>query len=70
MDALLLWMGRIAGISGILLSALAVALRLTGNYWFAGFQIGTLFAGGAVAMILGCLCFAAFLAQNARTGRG
>jgi hypothetical protein len=66
MDILLIWLGRIGGIVGALLCAFAVVMRLAGNYWFGGFQVGTLLAGGAVAMIFGCLCFAAYLVQNAR----
>lgn len=66
MDISLIWLGRIAGIAGAALSAFAGVMRLTGNYWFGGFQVGTLLAGGAVAMIFGCLCFAAYLVQNTR----
>lgn len=66
MDILLLWLGRIAGIAGTLLSAFAAVERLLGNYWSAGFQVGTLFAAGAVAMLFGCLCFTAVLSGRAR----
>lgn len=66
MDVLLIWSGRIAGAVGALLSAFAIAMRLAGKYWTGGFQVGTLLAGGAVAMIFACLCFAAYLVQNAR----
>lgn len=69
MDVLLLWLGRVAGIGGTLLSAFAIAMRLAGKYWVGSFQVGTLLAAGAVAMIFGCLCFAAFLAQNVRAIR-
>jgi hypothetical protein len=69
MEVLLLWLGRAAGIAGTLLCAFAVVLRLTGKFWFAGFQTGTVLAAGAVAMIFGCLCFAAFVAQNLKAGK-
>lgn len=61
MNKLILWMGRVAGISGVLLCAVAAAMRLSGIYWFAGFQLGTLLQMGMAAMIAGCLCFLAVL---------
>ena len=57
MNNLILWIGRAAGAGGLLLCAVAVAMRLSGNYWVAGFQIGTLLQMGMTAMIAGCLCF-------------
>lgn len=68
MDNLLLWLGRIAGLGGVLLCIFAVVLRLRGTYWIASFQVGTVLAAGAVAMIFGCLCFLAYLANNAKAG--
>jgi hypothetical protein len=51
---LLLWLGRLAGVVGLLLIAIAVAVRLTGAYWLAGFQIGTVLLAGTAALIAGC----------------
>ncbi len=36
--------------------ALAVLVRLVGNYTLGGFEIGTLFLGGIAAMVAGCFC--------------
>lgn len=55
METLLLWIGRLAGGIGVLISLVAVGARLTGAFWIAGFQAGTLLQAGATAMILGCL---------------
>jgi len=65
---LILWIGRAAGVSGVLLCAAAVLMRLSGNYWFAGFQLGTLLQMGMAAMIAGCLCFLAVLTERTKSG--
>jgi hypothetical protein len=41
---------------GGLVCAIALLVRLSGNYKYAGFEIGTLFLGGTAAMVSGCLC--------------
>lgn len=69
MNNLVLWAGRFAGAGGVLLCAAAVLLRLSGRYWIAGFQIGTLLQMGMAAMIAGCLCFLAVLTERSRFGR-
>jgi hypothetical protein len=45
MDEVLLWLGRLMGVVGALVCAVAL-----------GFEIGTLFLGGTAAMVAGCLC--------------
>ncbi|MGN2391965.1 hypothetical protein [Pelomicrobium sp. G1] len=55
METLLLWVGRLAGLAGVLVCAVAVAVRLSGAYWLAGFQAGTLLLAGMAAMLMGCL---------------
>jgi hypothetical protein len=55
METSLLWIGRLAGLVGVLLSLIAVGVRLTGVFWIGGFQAGTLLQAGIAAMILGCL---------------
>ncbi|GIX28409.1 MAG: hypothetical protein KatS3mg123_2290 [Burkholderiales bacterium] len=55
METLLLWIGRLAGLAGVLVCAVAVAVRLSGAYWLAGFQAGTLLLAGMAAMLMGCL---------------
>ena len=49
-------LGRLAGIVGVLICALAVVERVGGNYLLGGFQVGTLFLAGIAAMIAGCFC--------------
>lgn len=53
-NELLMWLGRAAGWGGLLLCLGAGALRLTGQYWLAGFQVITLLQAGMAAMIAGC----------------
>ncbi len=55
METSLLWIGRLAGALGVLLSLIAVGARLAGAFWIAGFQAGTLLQAGMAAMLLGCL---------------
>lgn len=66
MNDLLLWSGRIAGLGGLLLCLFAVVVRVTGAYWVAGFQVGTLLQAGTAAMAFGALCFLAWLVEHAR----
>jgi len=54
MNDLLLWLGRIAGAAGILVCCAAGLLRLTGAYWVAGFQVGTLLLAGTALLISAC----------------
>ena len=56
MNEALLWLGRVVGIIGGIVCMLAVVVRVTGHYTYAGFEIGTLFLGGTAAMVAGCLC--------------
>jgi len=60
----LLWLGRIIGALGTLLCALSVVLRLLGNYWLAGFQVGTLLQAGSAALVFGCFCLLLHLTQR------
>jgi hypothetical protein len=57
MNDMLLWIGRIAGVVGALLCVAAIAIRIAGQYWIAGFQVGTLLLAGTAAMIGACVCF-------------
>ena len=66
MDNLLLWLGRLAGIVGVVLGAFAVVIRLQGMYAAGGFQTGTLLLGSIASMTLGCLCYVAVIAERAR----
>lgn len=66
MNVLLLWLGRAAGLGGGLLCLVALAVRATGRFWLAGFQLGTLLQAGTAAMAFAALCFLAWLVENAR----
>jgi hypothetical protein len=56
MNDILLWAGRLAGVIGIVVCALALFVRISGSYTLAGFEVGTLFLGGTAAMVAGCFC--------------
>ena len=64
MHTLLVWIGRLGGIFGVLLCAVAVLQRLRGVYNVAGFQIGTLLLGGVAAMLVGCLGYLAAIVER------
>jgi hypothetical protein len=66
-ERLLIWVGRLGGIAGVVLCAIAVLVRLRGVYSLAGFQVGTLLLAGIGAMVLGCLAYLAAIAE--RTSR-
>ncbi|MCP5158169.1 MAG: hypothetical protein H6975_01940 [Gammaproteobacteria bacterium] len=52
---MLLWIGRSAGMVGVIICLIATSARLAGAFWVGGFQAGTLFLAGIAAMTLGCL---------------
>jgi hypothetical protein len=56
MNDILLWAGRLAGVIGVVVCALALFVRINGSYTLAGFEVGTLFLGGTAAMVAGCFC--------------
>ena len=60
----LLWLGRIGGIAGVVVTAIALLARLTGLYWVAGVQSVTLFTGGTALMVFGCLAYVAALVER------
>ena len=57
MNDSMLWIGRAAGVVGLLLCAVAVGARFAGQYFIAGYQVGTVLQAGTAAMIAGCLAF-------------
>jgi hypothetical protein len=61
-----LLLGRLAGVVGFLLIAVAAVARLAGGYWLAGFQVGTLMFAGTAALVAGC--FALLLVLTSRRG--
>jgi len=56
MENILLWIGRIAGVAGVLLSAWAAVARLRGTYFAGTFQVGTLLLVGITGIIIACFC--------------
>ena len=64
MDGVLMVTGRVFGVVGLVICAVAIVGRLSGAYWLGGFQIGTLFQAGIAAMTAGCLCFLWVLAAR------
>jgi len=64
MEVLLVALGRLAGIAGAVVCAIAGVARLTGAYWLGGFQVTTLLQVGVALMVLGCLCFLAVLLER------
>ncbi len=44
----------LVGYAGVLLCVLSTFVRLSGNYYFLGFEILTLFNAGLAVMIFGC----------------
>ncbi len=54
----------VAGLFGVLLCLVSVGARLTGAFWIAGFQSGTLLQAGIAAMVFGCFCFLAVLTHK------
>jgi hypothetical protein len=66
MQELLVWIGRLAGIAGVALCAVAAVVRLAGAYWLAGFQVGTLLLIGVAGMVLGCWCLLVALTERFR----
>ena len=63
MNNLLLWIGRSAGLAGALVCVIAVAVRMSGNFWLGGLQVTTWLLGGMALMLAACLSYAAALAE-------
>lgn len=68
METLLLWAGRLAGLAGVAITLIAIGARLTGAFWIAGFQAGTLLQAGMAAMILACLAHLVVLTSRSSGG--
>jgi len=68
MISLLLGVGRVAGVAGALVCLAAIVIRMTGQFWVAGYQTGTLLLAGSAAMIGGCFCLLWALTEQRRIG--
>jgi hypothetical protein len=63
---LLIWVGRVAGLLGLLLGTTAVAARLMGLWRIGDLQVGTLLLASVASMALGALAYAASVAERDR----
>jgi hypothetical protein len=68
MEMLLLWIGRLAGLVGVVVCLIAIGARLAGMFWIAGLQAGTLLQAGIAAMVLGCLAHLVVLTLRSSGG--
>ena len=55
METLLLWGGRVAGTIGALICIVAIAARLSGQFFVLTMQTGTLLLAGMAMMLMGCV---------------
>jgi hypothetical protein len=67
MTSALIWIGRLSGLAGALLCAVALGYRLTDAYFLGGIPVGTLFNTGVGAMVLGCLAYVSAIAERRAT---
>ena len=63
MALLLVWVGRLAGSLGALVTGLAVLARATGSFHLGSFEAMTLLQAGVAAMVLGCLAYLAAMVE-------
>ena len=66
MERLLLWIGRLGGIAGIVLMAIAVVARLQGRFMVGDYQVGTMLIVGIAGLVAGCFGYAAAVAERPR----
>jgi hypothetical protein len=64
MEKLLLWIGRLAGLVGIVVCAVAVVVRASGKFTLGNFQVGTMLLAGMAIMLVACLGYLAVLAER------
>lgn len=65
MHQLLVWLGRFAGVIGVLLVGVSVLVRLSGGYHVGDFETVTLLQAGVAAMVAACLAYVASMADPA-----
>jgi hypothetical protein len=63
---LLIWIGRIAGIVGVLVGIGAIAARSMGLWRVGSLSSGTLLQAGVAAMVVAILAYVAALAERER----
>ena len=64
MNNLLLWVARLAGSAGALLTVTSMVARLGGTWYLGGMSVGTLLLAGMAGMVLGCLGYLAVLVER------
>ena len=64
MNSLLIWIGRIAGLAGVILCAVAFVSRAAHIWNLGSFNIGAILQAGLAGMLLGCLAYAAHVAER------
>jgi len=64
MKTAMLWIGRLAGISGALLCAVSMGFRLSDQYFLGGVPVGTMFNAGIAVMVFACLAYVSVLAEG------
>lgn len=69
MDTLLIWIGRIAGLAGVALCAVAFVARAAHTWNLGSFNIGAILQAGLAGMLLGCLAYVARLAERSGVPR-
>jgi hypothetical protein len=57
MHAVLIWIARLTGITGLLVMALAAFALLGGDYWMGGFQVVTILHVGMAVTLVACLAY-------------
>ncbi len=62
----LLWAGRLLGITGVALTAAAVATRLGGTFHLGRFEAVTVLNAGVAAMVGACLAYLVSMAERGR----
>jgi hypothetical protein len=58
-----MWIARLAGVLGVVSTAVSIGARLGGAYWLGAFQTGTVLQAGMAAMLVACLAYMVILAE-------
>lgn len=66
MHTLLMWTGRIAGLAGFLLCAVAFLARAANTWNLGSYNIGAILQAGLAGMLLACLAYLADIAERPR----
>jgi len=64
MHTLLIWIGRIAGLAGVALCAVAFVSRAANTWNLGSYNIAGIMQAGLAGMLLACLAYAADLAER------